>query len=357
MTLRSPLHEEHSKLGAKFTNFGGWDMPLQYSGVIAEHEAVRRTAGLFDVSHLGKLVVEGPEAEKMLDRLLPGRVAKIEDWSAAYNLVLNPDCGIVDDIFVYRHPDYFLLVPNASNSEAVKRIVQDHLVEGARLTEARERWAIIAFSGPAVKDLIVELVPEAQGMKMHRFLKTSFRGIDVMMARTGYTGEYTVELFVSWQEAPRLWSDLLSAGEQAGAIPTGLGCRDTLRLEMGYPLHGHEISEQTDPLESGLEWVIDWSKDFERKADLERLRDKGSSRRLVGLKGVGREIPRAGYPIRDGDSKVGEVTSGNFSPVLKRGIALGYVTPDRAAAGTMLSIDVRNKSLPVEVTKPPFIRG
>ncbi|MEO7804752.1 MAG: glycine cleavage system aminomethyltransferase GcvT [Actinomycetota bacterium] len=351
MRLQSPLRDEHLKLGAKLVDFGGWDMPLQYTGVLAEHAAVRQNVGLFDVSHLGKLIVEGTDATETLDRLLPGRVASLPVWKAGYNLVLNTGCGIVDDIFVYRHPDRWIVVPNASNSDAVKQVLGDHSGSGMTVTEGRERWAIIALSGPRARDTLVPIIPMSQDLKMHRFGEFDFEGMPAMIARTGYTGQFTFEFFVSWEHAPVVWQRLL----QLGATPAGLGARDTLRLEMGYPLHGHEISEDTNPIEAGLEWVIEWDKDFLLRDDLRALKETGIDRVLVGMVAHGQGIPRAHHRVFQDGLDVGEVVSGNFSPVLGHGIAMGYVTPKASMTGTMLSIDVRGKMLPVEVTKRPFV--
>jgi aminomethyltransferase len=356
VSLRPPLYEEHVRLEAKITPFGGWDMPLQYQGIIAEHMAVREAAGLFDVSHLGKLVVTGEGAESYLDHLLPGKVADLEPWQAGYNLVLNDRCGITDDIFVYRRPDAFIVVPNASNSDAVKAHLHATAPPGVVVEEGRDRWAIIALSGPLAKSIAMPYVPVVADLKMHRFTDTSFEGIDVTIARTGYTGEYTVEFFVEPSDASKLWGRLLEVGSGIGLVAAGLGARDTLRLEMGFPLHGHEISDETNPIEAGLGWVIQWDKEFDRKSDLELIRDTGTGKRLVGLVALGREIPRGGYAVSEEGEQIGEVVSGNFSPVLKKGIAMAYVRSDLAEAGTMLDVDVRGKTLKVEVTKPPFIK-
>jgi len=330
-------------------------MPLQYQGVIAEHTAVRTAAGLFDVSHLGKLIVKGAGAEAALDRLLPGKVAALGQFRAGYNLVLNEKGGIVDDVFVYRHPEMFIVIPNASNSDEVKGIFEERFGGDVTVEEGRERWAIIAFSGPKARDSLKEIAPEAATLKLHSFAETRVAGMEVLAARTGYTGEYTCEILCSWEDAPRIWDTLTQAGAEAGVVPAGLGSRDTLRLEMGYPLHGLDISPDTDPIEAGLGWVIQWDKQFDAKQALEELRDSGT-RRLVGLEMQGRDIPRAHYEVQSEGRKVGEVTSGNFSPVLRKGIAMAYVESGLAEPGTMLAIDVRGRQAPAEVTNTPFIR-
>jgi aminomethyltransferase len=358
VTLRSPLHDEHVALGARLVDFAGWDMPLQFSGVVAEHTAVRERVGLFDVSHLGKLVVEGPGADEALEGAVTAGVGTLEVWRARYNLVLSDDAGVIDDVFVYRRPDCLIVVPNAANNAAVLAAVGEETAgrePRAAVSDARERWAILALQGPDSRAMADALLPGATALKLHAFGDFVLEGVPVQVARTGYTGEYGFELFVPSADATRIWRLLLAAGEPYGILPVGLGCRDTLRLEMGYPLHGHEISLDTNPLEAGLSWAIDWSKpEFRGRAALEAIRTAGVSRHLVGLTAEGPGIPRAGQAILDGAEPVGTVTSGNFSPTLRKGIALGYVgaAPE---PGTMLSVDVRGKKVPVAVVRPPFV--
>jgi len=357
VTLRSPLHDEHVRLGAKIIEFGGWDMPLQFRGVIAEHNAVRERAGLFDVSHLGKLIVEGPDAASALDAFLPGKVAALSEWTAGYNLVLTEEGGIIDDIFVYRRPEKFVVVPNAANAEAVLEALQSGLTGDVRVSNARERWAILALQGPLSRNIVEPLLPGANEMKLHGFSDMSIDGIESQVARTGYTGEYGFEFFVPWGESPKVWRLLLDRGEEHGLLPTGLGARDTLRLEMGFALYGHEISMETNPLEASLGWVINWEKPtFKGRESLQRIRETGIDRKLVGFVSQGREIPRQGYRVLSDDQDVGEVVSGNFSPVLGRGIATAYVLKDFAQPGMILTVDVRGKKAQVEVTTPPFIK-
>lgn len=358
MTRTSPLDAEHRSLDAKMVEFGGWEMPLSYAGrgIIAEHMAVRERVGLFDVSHLGKVKVGGDGAQKFLDRILPGRIPAA--WRASYNLVLNDGGGIVDDIFVYRRPEFFVLVPNAANTEAVLEILDTEAGESVAVEDSQLIWGILALQGPGAKDLAEKLAPHLLDIRLHTFADTRLDGIDFQAARTGYTGEYGFEFFVEWDAAPLLWNLLLEAGEPFGISPAGLGARDTLRLEMGYPLHGHEIDEEVNPFEASLGWVIDPGKaHFKGREALEKARKAGLSRKLVGLIAKGREIPRAGYLVLHEGKAVGKVTSGNFSPVLRQGIAMAYVPPDLAAPGTMLFVDVRGREAEFEVVKPPFVKS
>lgn len=358
MTYRTPLEKEHLRAGARLTDFAGWMMPLVYEqGTIAEHKAVRTGIGLFDVTHLGKIVVEGPGAEEALDSLLPGKIAKLRNNRAAYNLVLTPEGGVVDDIFVYRTGDTgFLVVPNASNMDAVLSFIRKGCGSDVTVEDARERWAIIAVTGPRARETLMAHVEGLEAMKMHDFARLQLGGFDVLVARTGYTGEVTYEFLPTYADAPAVWTLLLELGASAGIAPAGLGARDTLRLEMGYPLHGHELSTQINPLEAGLGWVIDWDKEFFGKPALEAIKANGVGRKLVGLLGTEGRIPRMGMPVLSEGSPVGEVTSGNFSPTVGAPISLAFVPPELSALGTALEIDVRGKPLPVTVVKPPFIR-
>ena len=356
MTFRSPLEAVHRQAGGRLVDFAGWDMPLQFSGVLAEHEAVRERVGLFDVSHLGKLLVGGPGAGGALEYALTNAVAGLATGRARYNLVLTEGGGIVDDLFLYRRPDGWLVVPNAANTDAVAASIRVAAPAGTDVIDARERWAILALQGPASRAMAASLMPEALDLPLHAFADLEVGGAAVQVARTGYTGEYGFELFVPSADAPAVWRLLLDAGEPHGIMPVGLGARDTLRLEMGYPLHGHEISPETNPIEAGLDWTIAWSKpDFRGKAAVEAVREAGPTRRLVGLVAGGPGIPRAGHAVVAGGREIGRVTSGNFSPTLRTGIALAYVIPNAAEPGTALDVDVRGKALPVTVTRPPFI--
>ena len=356
----SPLAGRHRALGGRLVDFAGWAMPLQYAGVVAEHTAVRERVGLFDVSHLGKLVVSGPAGAPLLDLVLTNNAATLAVGRARYNLALTPGGGIVDDLFVYRRPDDFLVVPNAANAAAVAGLLaaeRDRAGLDATIADAAERWAILALQGPASRAMAAELVPGANDLGLHRFFDTTLGGVGVQVARTGYTGEYGFEFFVPWEQAPEVWDDLLAAGHPHGIAPVGLGARDTLRLEMGYPLHGHEISTDTNPLEAGMGWTVDWGKPAfaGREALAAITAGGGPARALVGFVASAPGIPRAGQAILHDGSPVGVVTSGNHSVFLGKGIGLGYVPAAVAVPGTALEVDVRGRRLPVVVTPPPFV--
>jgi len=341
--------------------FGGWEMPLHYSGALAECNSVRTEAGLFDVSHLGKIVISGERTEGALDHALPGKVAKLAPGAGAYNLVLNAEGGIVDDIFVYRTPIGFIVVPNASNTDAVLRFLQSSLGEGVQVEDARTRWAILALSGPKAREIVRKQFPNVANLALHEILGIDFQDSICWVARSGYTGEVTFEFFVETDQAESLWSGLLGVGASQGLKPAGLGARDLLRLEMGYPLHGHDIDRTTNPFEAGLGWVVDWDKELAARSVLETLRSAGTKRLLTGLVCTGNQIPRQGHRILNPAEgaepvQVGVVTSGNYSPTLKRGIALGYIDASLTEPGTVLAIQVRDKQAEVRVTRPPFVK-
>ncbi len=344
----SPLHHLHASLGARFTDFGGWEMPVQYQGVIAEHLAVRRGVGIFDVSHLGRLTVTGDGATDLLRGELCNDVSLIGPGRAQYTMALTPEGGVVDDIIVLRldEEDYWVL-PNGANHA----IVLDRLAAAApdvvEISGRRDDTAFIAVQGPAAR----ELVETVAGCSVGRFRVTvdEYDGNPLVVSGTGYTGEPGVEIVVPHETA----SDLFQALVDGGAAPCGLGARDTLRLEMGYPLWGQDLDTRTTPLEAGLEWVVEWDHDFVGKPALVIQLESGVAKSLVGFTTEGRAIPRHGYRLRSGDS-VGEVTSGNFSPSLEHGIGMGYLAPpsDRGP----LEVEIRGTWVEVERTDPPFLR-
>lgn len=349
----TPLLDVHRALGAKLTNFGGWDMPLQYSGIIAEHNAVRSQCGIFDVSHLGKLVLDGPAAEGALQEALTCDVPGLAPGAASYALVLEDDGGCVDDVFLYRlGHERWLLVPNASNVDAVAEMVRR---SGGDPEDAWDRWAILALQGPesfAVLEKAFGHSP-ASDLNLHRWCSFDAAGEGSLIARTGYTGERGFELYVASDEAVSVFQALLDAG----ATPTGLGARDTLRLEMGYALYGHEIDRDTNPLEAGLGWAISWGSGFRGEAVLREIKDSGPRRKLFGIQAVSKGVPRQGYPVQKDGTHVGTVASGNFSPSLGTGIALAFApAKDVPKVGDRVQIEARGRLLDGDIVKPPFFK-
>jgi aminomethyltransferase len=349
----SPLLDEHKRLGARLTEFAGWDMPLQYSGVIAEHNAVRTDVGVFDVSHLGKLRVAGGGAGDALQHALTADVLGLESGRATYSLVLFEDGGAVDDVFVYRiGADEWLVVPNAANVGVVADMIRS---SGAEPVDEWDRWAILAVQGPASFETFDRAFPGtgATGLKLHRWTTIDVVGDEGMVARTGYTGERGFELYARASVAPQAFNALLDAGAQ----PVGLGARDTLRLEMGYALYGHELSPEINPIEAGLSWAVAWDTDFRGKEALEEVRRSGGSgRKLFGVVCRDRGVPRQGFTVFSGGVEIGEVTSGNFSPTLGTGIALALGPRDRAPQEDQeVEIEARGRRLRGDIVKPPFV--
>jgi len=372
------LYDEHKKLGASFTDFGGWQMPLKYSSELAEHHAVRNAAGLFDLSHMGEVWVTGPQAAAFLDYALVGKISAMAVGKAKYSLICNEDGGIIDDLITYRRPaagdgtDVFLVVPNAGNAAVVAAALQERAAGFDVLVEdASARTSLIAVQGPKAQELLLRLVPAAQHslvteLKYYAAVEVPFlvggAGKELLLARTGYTGEDGFEIFVDNADAPALWQALVAIADDGELTPAGLASRDSLRLEAGMPLYGNELSLQGDPFAAGLGPVVALSKegDFVGKAALAAKKEAGagttSGRRLVGLKGQGRRAGRAHYPVLKDGTTVGEVTSGQPSPTLGYPIAMAYVDVEYSAPGTALDIDLRGKAEPFEVVDLPFYR-
>jgi aminomethyltransferase len=353
----SPLDAEHRALGARMAEFGGWEMPIQYAGVLDEHRACRERAVVFDVSHLGSVRVHGPGAFATLQWAFTNDLDRVGPGHAQYTHLLDPDdAHVVDDIIVWWiAPGEFLVMPNASNTTPLVDALDDAaLFYGAgecTVEDVTPSRVVLAVQGPMARELLAGVAPEAAAVPRFEVAPVSFGGTEGYAAGTGYTGEDGVELHVPADAAVGVWRALLDAG----IAPAGLGARDTLRLEAGLPLHGHELGPGITPLQAGLGWVVRWDKgDFRGRAPLEAEKERGVARRLRGLVLDSRQIPRAGFPVLRGDAVLGQVTSGNFSPVLERGIALAFLTPD-AKIGDEVVVDVRGRPAAALVTKLPFV--
>ena len=355
MAMRhSPLDRSHRELGAKMVGFGGWEMPLSYpSGTLVEHRTCRSGAVAFDVSHLGTVRVAGPDALERLQRTLTNDLTKIAPGRAQYTHLLDPaDASVVDDIIVWWvDEDEFHVMPNASNTSRVLEAVEGGLRGPNAVDDITEARAIIAVQGPEARRWLADVVPAAQTVPRFGVEKFKWKGVTCLVAGTGYTGEDGVELAVPVAIATALWEAVLDAG----VLPAGLGARDTLRLEAGLPLHGHELGPGITPLQAGLGWVVAWHKgDFRGRAPLEEERRRGVDRELRGLTVDGRQPPRAGYTVLVGRETIGEVSSGNFSPTLGHGIALAFLSP-HAREGHEVTIDARGQQLPATVAPLPFV--
>ncbi len=349
--LTSPLHARHTTLGATLGAFGGWSMPLSYpSGTVAEHTAVREGIGVFDVSHLGKLAISGPGAVELVNAVFTADLGKIAPGQAQYTLCATEDGGVVDDVIVYLvGPDEVLAVPNAANAAAVAEILRAAAPDGVTVTDRHRELAVLAVQGPRSPEVLAALLP---GLPELDYMSFADAG-DVRVCRTGYTGERGYELLVPDVDAPAVWDAIVAAG----AVPAGLGARDTLRTEMGYPLHGQDLSVDISPVQAGSSWAVGWAKESFRGRDaLIAEKEAGPARRLRGLRATGRGVPRAGMDVlRDGE-RVGVTTAGTFSPTLRAGIALALID---TAAGVGLddtvAVDVRGRALEATVVKPPFV--
>jgi aminomethyltransferase len=371
---RSPLHDEHVALGGTLTEFGGWLMPLRYAGDLAEHRAVRSAAGLFDLSHMGEIRVSGPGAGRALDTALVGWLSQLAPGRARYTMIVDEVGEVLDDLVVYRlADDDFMVVANASNAPAVLAELVDRAAAfDVEVTDETTETALIAVQGPRAADVVAGLAAgradAVRALKYYASVPATVAGVDALVARTGYTGEDGFELFVPADHAVGLWHSLLGAGTPDGLVPAGLAARDSLRLEAGMPLYGHELDRTTSPYDAALGRVVRLDKvdddgrpvEFVGRAALASRRESDPSRVLVGLKGLGRRAARAGDQVvvrgHDPQIVVGRVTSGAPSPTLGYPVAMAYVTPEVSAAGRPLAVDVRGREEPVEVVPLPFYR-
>ena len=353
----SPLHDRHVALGAKMADFGGWEMPIEYpgGGVVREHTAVRTSVGVFDVSHLGKARVSGPGARDFVNSCLANDLGRISEGKAQYTLCCNDSGGVVDDLIAYlRSDEDVFLIPNAANTAEVVRMLEAAAPAGITVENLHDRYGVLAVQGTK-SDEVLESLGLPAGHGYMSFVETEWKGHPVIVCRTGYTGERGYELVPAWEVAGELWDALMSAVEPFDGLPCGLGARDTLRTEMGYALHGNELSVDITPVQARVGWAVGWKKDsFWGRDALLAEKEAGPKRVAWGLLATGRGIPRAHCEVKRDGTVIGEVTSGTFSPTLKNGIALALLSPD-VAAGDEVVIDVRGREVPATVVRPPFV--
>ncbi len=355
----TPLDAVHRALGAKMGPFAGWLMPIDYQGALAEHRAVRERLGLFDLTHLGKVEVTGPGALGMLQRVVTNDLSRAAVGEAQYNLVLNEGGGVIEDLIVYRlDTERYFVVPNAANAQRVLQALEAEPADDRVHLVYHQDWCFLAVQGPRSIQVTSELFPEAADLAFMRCVETQYRRRPVILTRSGYTGEIGFELFTYQDVSEALWRALSDAAAPVGGMPCGLGARDVLRLEMGYPLYGQDLFESVTALEAGLGWAVRFDKgDFHGRDALVRQREQGLPSRLRGLVMEERgRIPRAHHPVMRADDIIGEVTSGTFSPVLERGIALAYLWPaDAADVGDTVEVDVRGRRGTATLARPPFV--
>ena len=355
---KTPLYQAHVKHQGKLVPFAGYEMSVQYpTGITAEHQGVRSTAGLFDVCHMGEFVLRGPQALDLIQRITVNDASQLEVWQAQYSAMCLESGGIIDDLLVYRGPDHYMLVVNASNKEKdLAWVLKQAGAFDVEVQDKSDATALLAIQGPRAAEIVQTLTEtDLGGIGYYRFALGAVAGIDGVISRTGYTGEDGFELYIPVEGAMELWNALMEAGADKGIIPAGLGCRDSLRLEMGYSLYGNDLDEEHTPLESGLGWITKLDKgDFIGREVLVRQKEEGVTRRLVGFKLTEKGFPRHGYPIASGDQDVGVVTSGVVAPSLGIGVGMGYVPTDLSKPGTAIGVRIRNKIIPAVGHRPPL---
>jgi aminomethyltransferase len=357
---RTPLHSEHVSLNGKMVPFAGYSMPVQYpSGITAEHRAVRSAAGLFDVSHMGEFEVRGPQALELVQHVTTNDASRLEVGQAQYSTLPAENGTLLDDLLVYRFPDHYLLVVNASNRERDLEWIRSHA--GGFDAEVRDRSdeiALLALQGPNAAAILARLTDlDLEEIAYYHFREGTVAGRPAIVSRTGYTGEDGFELYVANADAVPLWRAILEEGAAEGVVPAGLGARDSLRLEMGYALYGNDLDETRTPLEAGLGWVVKLDKgDFVGREALVRRKEQGVDERLAGFRLLERGFPRHGYPVRHEGRPAGEVTSGVLSPSLGQGIGMAYLPAAAAKPGTRVEVVIRDQPVPAEVVRPPFYR-
>ena len=356
--FKTPLFDWHSTNGGRVVDFAGWAMPVQYSTIVKEHQAVRKAAGIFDISHMGRLVFCGAQNVEFLDHLVTNDVAALKVGAIRYALITNEGGGILDDVLVYRRESDYLMVVNASNRQKILDWIAEQRAEFEfEFEDQTQSTAMVAIQGPAAIGILSSVTSiDLSAMKYYSGVTTEVMGQAAYVSRTGYTGEDGFEVIVSQEQAVELWTTLLSNGANAGLVPAGLGCRDTLRLEAAMPLYGHELSEDIDPYTAGLSFAVKLKSECVGHTALQQLKADDTLKKRVGLVLEGKRIAREGALVFAGDERIGSVTSGTFSPTLQKPIAMAYVPPEWAKIGTDLEIDIRGKRVAAQITSLPFYR-
>jgi aminomethyltransferase len=355
---KTPLYEKHVELKGKVIDFGGWALPVEYQGIIGEHEAVRTAAGLFDVSHMGEVTVKGPDAEKYIQKMITNDIAPMHDFQIYYSPMCYPDGGVVDDLIVYKYNNEdYLLVINASNTDKDVQWFLDHVEGDVEVKNVSEEYAQLAIQGPKA-EMILQKLTDTDLNQIGFFYfqpKVKIHGVSTLISRSGYTGEDGFEIYLNPADAPLIWDKLLEVGKEEGLVPAGLGARDTLRFEASLPLYGQEIDKDITPLEAGLGFFVKLHKeDFIGKAALAKQKEAGIPRKLVGFEMVDRGIARSHYEVKANGEKIGFVTTGSYSPTLKKNIGLALIDAGYAKEGEEIEVVVRNRNLKAKIIKKPF---
>jgi len=356
---KTPFYNKHVACGAKIVTFAGFLMPIQYTGIIEEHRRVRETIGVFDVTHMGEFIIKGSSAEKFLNTITINNVSKLAVGQVQYSAMCYPDGGIVDDLLVYRFKDHYMMVVNASNLDKDFDWAREHLIKNMELKNVSDETGLLAVQGPKVFETLQPLTDiKLNDISFYHFVEGRLAGIDMIISRTGYTGEKGFELYHKFSDSEYLWDEIFKAGKSLDIQPIGLGARDTLRLEMKYCLYGNDIDKTTNPLEAGLGWITKFDKgNFIGRKALLKIKEAGITRRLIAFEMIDRGIPRHGYKIYVGGKEVGIVTSGTQSPSLNKGIGLGYVAKEHSKIGTELGIESRGRIINAKIIKPPFVNS
>lgn len=355
---KTALYEQHQQLGAKVVDFAGYAMPVQYSGIIDEHRRVRSSVAVFDVSHMGEFIISGDKAFDFLQYITINNVDKLVVNRAQYTAMCRQDGGLIDDLILYRRESDYLMIVNASNLKKDWEWVHEHRMQGVDLQNRSDEQSLLAVQGPKAEATLQKLTDEnLADIKFYWSIQGRLADVQMTIARTGYTGEPGFELLIPNRDAVAVWKAILQAGDEFDIAPAGLGARDTLRLEMGYCLYGNDIDETTNPLEAGLGWVTKLKKgDFIGRDALVAVKENGLKRKLIGFEVKDKSVPRHGYRILHSGVAIGYVTSGSYSPMLNHNIGMGYVDIDHKAEGTPIDIEIRNRTVPAVVVKPPFYK-
>jgi len=357
---KTAFFDIHARSGAKIVEFAGFEMPVQYSGIIEEHRRVRESVGVFDVSHMGEFEIRGKDALTFVQKVTINDASKLTDGRVQYSAMCYDDGGIVDDLLVYHMGDHYMLVVNAANIPKDFAWLKQHLSGDVRLTDRSDEFSLLAVQGPKSIATLQKLTTvDLSGLAYYHFLRGKLAGVDMVLSRTGYTGELGIELYfpADTRTSENVWAAVMEAGKEFAIGPVGLGARDTLRLEMGFCLYGHDIDQTTNPLEAGLGWITKLDKgDFLGRGAILKLKSDGPRRKLVGFTLTDKAFPRQGYSIRAHGNEIGTVTSGTFSPSLDQGIGMGYVTTAEAKPGTNISVVIRNREVPATVVQLPFLK-
>jgi aminomethyltransferase len=355
---KTPIYEKHCEMGGKIIDFGGWALPVEFTGVINEHEQVRTAAGLFDVSHMGEIIVKGPDATQFISNLITNNIIGAEDYQTVYSPMCYSDGGVVDDLLVYKYSNqFYLLVVNAANIDKDFEWMKENLLEQVEIENVSEIYAEIAIQGPKSEEILQELTETSlEDIKFFHFKpQVMIDGREAIVSRTGYTGEDGFEIYIKSEEAAYLWEKILKVGRDKGLIPVGLGARDTLRFEAALPLYGHELSKDISPIEAGLGRFVKLEKDsFIGREALIKQKEEGLKRKLVGFEMIDRGIPRNDYDVQIQGRNIGYVTTGSYSPSLKKNIGLALVEANYALEGTELDIVIRGKTIKAKIVKLPF---